>query len=43
MPLLAAIKGDMGKQRPDLFQVILGIWVVVGLLVLAVVITHSSP
>ncbi len=33
----------MGKQRPDLFQVILGIWVVVGLLVLAVVITHSSP
>ena len=33
----------MGKQRPDLFQIILGIWVVIGLLVLAVVVTHSSP
>ncbi len=40
--LWAAIKGDMGK-RPDLFQVILGIWVIVGLLVLAVVVVHSLP
>ena len=40
---LAAIKGDMGKQRPDLFQVILAIWVVIGLLVLALVVANSSP
>ncbi len=33
----------MGKQRPDLFQVILGVWVVIGLLVLAAVVAHSSP
>ncbi len=41
--LRAAIKGDMGRQRPDLFQVVLGIWVIVGLLVLAVVVAHSLP
>ncbi len=37
------IKGDKGRQRPDPFQVLLGIWVVVGLLILAVVVTHSLP
>jgi hypothetical protein len=41
--LEAAIKGDMGKQRPDLFQIVLGVWVVVGLVVLVVVVAHSLP
>jgi len=41
--LEAAIKGDMGKQRPDLFQIVLGIWVVIGLVLLAVVVAHSLP
>lgn len=38
-----AIKGDMGRQRPDLFQILLGVWVIVGLLVLAVVVAHNLP
>jgi hypothetical protein len=33
----------MGRQRPDLFQIFLGIWVVIGLLLLAVVVVHSLP
>jgi hypothetical protein len=33
----------MGKPRPDLFQIILGVWVIVGLLVLGVVVVHSLP
>ncbi len=41
--LWTAIKGDMGKPRPDLFQIILGIWVIVGLVVLAAVVAHSMP
>ncbi len=43
MRFWAAIKGDMGKGRPDLFQVFLGMWVIVGLLVLAIVVAHSLP
>lgn len=39
----AAIKGDAGTQRPDWPQIILGAWVIVGLLVLAVVVAHSLP
>ncbi len=39
----SAIKGDMGRQRPDRFQILLGVWVVVGLLVLAVVVVRSLP
>lgn len=38
-----AIKGDMGRQRPDLFQILLGIWVVIGLVVLAIVVARSLP
>ncbi len=41
--LWTAIKGDMGKSRPDLFQIILGVWVIVGLVILAVVVAHSLP
>lgn len=37
------IKGDMGRQRPDLFQIFLGIWVVIGLLLLVVVVARSLP
>ena len=33
----------MEKQRPDRLQIVLGIWVVIGLLVLAVVVIHSLP
>ena len=33
----------MGKSRPDLFQIILGVWVIVGLVILAVVVAHSLP
>jgi hypothetical protein len=33
----------MGRRRPDLFQIFLGIWVVIGLLLLAVVVAHSLP
>ncbi len=38
-----AIRGDVGKQRPDWAQIALGVWVVVGLLVLAVVVARSLP
>ena len=33
----------MEKQRPDRLQIVLGIWVVIGLIVLAVVVIHSLP
>jgi hypothetical protein len=36
-------QGAMEKPRPDRLQVVLGIWVVIGLLVLAVVVVHSLP
>ncbi len=38
-----AIRGDVGKQRPDWAQIALGVWVIVGLLVLAVVVARSLP
>ena len=38
-----AIRGDGGTQRPDWAQIVLGIWVIVGLLVLAVVFIQSLP
>ncbi len=39
----SANRGDMGRQRPDRFQIVLGIWVIVGLLVLAAVMIRSLP
>jgi len=36
-------RGDVGTQRPDWAQIALGVWVIVGLLVLAVVVARSLP
>ncbi|HEY5412589.1 MAG TPA: hypothetical protein VIJ94_17865 [Caulobacteraceae bacterium] len=36
-------KGDMAKQRPDRLQIALGVWVAIGLVLLAVVVVHSLP
>ena len=38
-----AIKGDADTQRPDWAQIVLGVWVIVGLLLLAVVVARSLP
>lgn len=38
-----ATRGGEGTQRPDWAQILLGVWVIVGLLVLAVVVIRSLP
>jgi hypothetical protein len=38
-----AIRGGEGTQRPDWAQIFLGIWVVVGLLLLVVVVVRNLP
>jgi hypothetical protein len=39
----AVIKGEQGTRRPDWIQIVLGAWVILGLIVLVLVIVHSMP